>query len=238
MKIAELNADDRPRERLIKKGAESLSTAELLAILLRTGKTGTNVIEVARNLLAAAGGRLGILSRWSVEAMCRMDGVGPGKAATVAAALELGRRMEQERLYGMQPSVGSAEEAYRLLRDKFTSDSREECWCIFLKKSCQLICCERISQGGEDVTEVSIKYIVKRALESEASLVILSHNHPSGNPRPSRPDIQITSRLKEALDTFDITLADHIIACEESFYSFCDEKVCKFTKSGKKCKKV
>lgn len=204
-----------------------MSTAELLAVLLRTGKKGTNAIDLARDLLEQASGRLGTLSRWSIEAMCRVDGIGPGKAASVAAALELGRRMERERSCGVVPVVDSAEAAYKLLRDKFTSDSREECWCIFLKKSCRLISCERVSQGGEAVTDVCIKHIVKRAIESDAALVILSHNHPSGNPTPSKPDVLATSRLRKALETFEITLADHIIACEKSFYSFCDERVCK-----------
>jgi len=223
MRIAELNADDRPRERLIKKGAESLSTAELLAILLRTGTSGTNVIDVARNLLAAAGGRLDILSRWSVEAMCRVGGIGQSKATAVAAALELGRRMEVERSLGAAPSISSSDAAYRLLIEKLGSDSREECWCLFMKKSCQLISCERTSQGGADVTEVNVSYIVRRALESQAALVILAHNHPSGDPRPSPADISLTSRLSKAMETFDIALVDHIILCEHSYYSFADE---------------
>jgi len=218
-----LNADDRPRERLTKKGAESLSTAELLAILLRTGKTGTNVIDVARNLLAAAGGRLSILSRWSVEAMCRIDGIGTGKAASVAAALELGRRMELERSCGVVPLINSSDAAYTLLREKISSDSREECWCLYLKRSCELIGCERASQGGTDVTEVNIKHIVKRALESDAAIVILAHNHPSGDPHPSQADISVTSRLQKAMETFEISLADHIIVCDRSYYSFADE---------------
>ena len=222
MKIKDLNADERPRELMLKSGAQNLSDAQLLAILLRTGNRSRNVLDVARDLLYSAEGSLNILSEMSLEKMCEVKGIGMDKAVTVAAAFELGRRLNFERDDG-KVMITCASKAIRVLRPLFSSMETEELWCLFLKRSRRIISSERISSGGETLTEVNIKKIVRRSLDLKASAVILSHNHPSGNPKPSEADLKMTRKVKQALETFEIMLMDHIIVTEDDYFSFNDE---------------
>ena len=222
MKIKDLNADERPRELMLKSGAQNLSGAQLLAILLRTGSRSKNVLDVARDLLYSAEGSLNILSEKSLEKMCEVKGIGMDKAVTVAAAFELGRRLNCERDDG-KVMITCASKAIRVLRPLFSSMETEELWCLFLKRSRRIISSERISSGGETLTEVNIKKIVRRSLDLKASAVILSHNHPSGNPKPSEADLKMTRKVKQALETFEIMLMDHIIVTEDDYFSFNDE---------------
>ena len=222
MKIKDLNADERPRELMLKSGAQNLSGAQLLAILLRTGNRSRNVLDVARDLLYSAEGSLNILSDMSLEKMCEVKGIGMDKAVTVAAAFELGRRLNSERDDG-KVMITCASKAIRVLRPLFSSMETEELWCLFLKRSRRIISSERISSGGETLTEVNIKKIVRRSLDLKASAVILSHNHPSGNPKPSEADLKMTRKVKQALETFEIMLMDHIIVTEDDHFSFNDE---------------
>ena len=222
MKIKDLNADERPRELMLKSGAQNLSGAQLLAILLRTGSRSKNVLDVARDLLYSAEGSLNILSDMSLEKMCEVKGIGMDKAVTVAAAFELGRRLNCERDDG-KVMITCASKAIRVLRPLFSSMETEELWCLFLKRWRRIISSERISSGGETLTEVNIKKIVRRSLDLKASAVILSHNHPSGNPKPSEADLKMTRKVKQALETFEIMLMDHIIVTEDDYFSFNDE---------------
>jgi len=225
MTIKELEAEERPRERMEKWGAGSLSTAELLAILLRTGQIGRNAVDIARDLLKAAKGRLELLALQSPAQMCGVAGVGPGKAMTIAAAFELGRRLAAEQTKCKARVVSEPATAAALLWPNYTTEDREECWCMYLRRNKMVIAIERISEGGETLTEIDIKQIVRRSLELKAAAVILSHNHPSGNPTPSKADLDATTRLRCALGTFDLSLLDHIIIAREMFYSFDDQCV-------------
>lgn len=219
MKIKDWNAEDMPRERMLSCGPAALSTAELLAILLRTGTREKNVVDVSRELLSSADNSLARLGTMSVEAMEKIDGIGKGKALLLGAAFELGRRLANER--DKAPDIiNNAEDAVGLLRRSVTTLAREECWCLFLKRSRAVIGSMRISEGGESMTEIDIKRIVARALDLKASAVILSHNHPSADPRPSVADIKLTKQLKQALQMFEIALVDHIIITERKCYSF------------------
>lgn len=222
MKIQEWNRDETPRERMMAAGASGLSAVELLAILLRTGTSGMNVVETARELLHSADNSLLRLSGMSVETLQRIKGIGEGKALTVAAAFELGKRLGKEMSKG-HDTIRNPQDAVNVLRRLYTTTEREECWCLFLKRSRALLGTMRISEGGESMTEINIKRIVGRALDLSAVAVILSHNHPGGDPRPSFQDIRLTKQLKQALAVFELSLTDHIILSESGWYSFSEE---------------
>lgn len=224
MKIKDWNVEDMPRERMLSLGASALSTAELLAILLRTGTRDRNVVEVSRELLYSADNSLVQLSEMPVESMEKINGIGPGKALVLGAAFDLFRRysLEKDKL---PETIRNAEDAARVLRRLLTADRQEECWCLFLKRSRSLLGYMRISEGGETMTEINIKRIVSRALDLKAASVILSHNHPGGDPRPSIPDIKLTRQLRNALQMFELSLTDHIIMAESSCYSFSMETI-------------
>ena len=228
MKIKELSLDERPREKMLEKGADALSNAELLAILLRTGTGGMNVIETARELLAGCGNRINEVAGMSMERLCRVKGIGPGKAVSIAAAFELGRRCAAEAAMEEHKSISSPKAAVRLLLPHLRDLDHEECWVLFLNRANYLISKERITTGSGDATLIDIKTIIRRAIEKKASGLILAHNHPSGNPMPGKADLEETARLKKALNTCDISLTDHIVIASKSYYSFADEEICRF----------
>lgn len=222
MRITDFTPGEKPRERLVAEGPRALSDAELLAILLRVGVHGTNVIDTARLLLSSADNSLSNLCRMGPHRMCSIPGIGMSKAVTIVAAMELARRagLETKR----NRTIDTPEDATALLRSLFSNDSKEECWCIFLKKSRSVICTARISEGGESETELDIKQIVRRAIDVQARCVIVSHNHPSGDCMPSKSDIILTEKLRNALSTFEIFLMDHLILSEYGTYSFSEDK--------------
>ena len=225
MKMLELCPEDRPREKMAAKGAEALSNAELLAILLRTGSGGHNAVETAQMLLRLSGGRLSALAQMSTDRMRSIGGIGQSKAITIAAALELGKRFCCEVENTEKTSITSPEMIYRMMLKEIRGLPHEECWVLYLNRANYVIGRERMSKGGIDATIVDIKMIVRNALDKLASGVILTHNHPSGNPMPGTTDINTTGQLKRALSTFGISLVDHIILCDDRFYSFSDESM-------------
>lgn len=225
MKLKDWCSDQRPREKMLERGAEALGNAELLAILLRTGMQGKNVLDVAQTLLSMAGGSLTKASRMTVQEMCRIDGIGPSKAVGIVAALELGKRMCAEAPDVRQNIIRSSADVYRELYSVMRGLEHEECWVFFLARNNKIIVKERLSSGGQSQTVVDIKTVVRRAIDTRACGVILSHNHPSGDPHPGNADISLTAGLRKALETFDIKLLDHVIFADGLFYSFCDEQV-------------
>jgi DNA repair protein RadC len=228
MKMKELSLDERPREKMLEKGADALSNAELLAILLRTGTGGMNVVETARELLAGCGNRINEVAGMSTERLCQVKGIGPGKAVSIAAAFELGRRCAAEAAREQHTSISSPKDAVRLLLPHLRDLDHEECWVLFLNRANYLINKERITIGSGDATLIDIRTIIRRAIEKKATGIILSHNHPSGNAMPGKADIEETARLKKALGTCDISLIDHIVIASKSYYSFSDEELCRF----------
>ena len=218
--------DEMPREKLLTKGAEALSNTELLAILLRTGRDGKNVIDVAREMLIGGGGTLAGLSEMSVERLCDIDGIGPGKAVSIAAAFEIGRRTASDYTSAGQLQIASPKDILRMLQPHVRHLDHEECWVIFLNRANRLIAKERMSIGGQDSTIIDNKAIIRKAIEKKASAIILVHNHPSGNAMPSAADIRQTEMLGKALKTCDLALLDHIIISKDSSYSFADEEMC------------
>lgn len=228
MKIKELSLDERPREKMLEKGADALSNAELLAIMLRTGSGGMNVIETARELLAGCGNKINEVAGMSTERLCQVKGIGPSKAVSIAAAFELGRRCAAEAARQEHKSISSPKAAVRLLLPEMRDLDHEECWVLFLNRANYLINKERITVGSGDATLIDIKTIIRKAIEKKASGIILAHNHPSGNAMPGKVDIEETARLKKALNTCDISLIDHIVIASKSYYSFSDEEMCGF----------
>lgn len=221
-RIADLSDDDKPREKALAKGIRVLSDAELLALLIGGGVPGKSAIDLAREILDACDNSLSQLSQMSIQAISRrFVGIGPAKATTIAAALEIGARSgsaEEE-----VSVIRQASDAYRCLLPKMRNLPHEEFWTIFLRRNNSVIICEQISSGGSSATYVEPRMIVKKALDNMASAIILGHNHPSGNLRPSSQDDALTKKIKEAAALLDITVHDHIIVTPSGFYSYAEE---------------
>ncbi len=225
MKIKELCMDERPREKMLAKGAEALSNTELLAIMLRTGTGGMNVIDVSRELLRNAGGKLNGIASMPVEQLCGINGIGPTKAVTLAAAFELGRRCAGESIIDSKTAISSSKTVFRIMLPVLRGLDHEECWVLFLNRANYLISKEKVSSGGIDSTTLDCRTIVRKALEKKASGIIVVHNHPSASALPGQADIQATRQLEHALRTCDLSLLDHVIIAEDSYYSFSDEEI-------------
>lgn len=225
MKIKEWNREERPRERLLEKGAATLTNAELLAILLQSGTGKRNVVEVAQELLHEEGGTLTALSAMEPAAMQQVCGIGQGKAAIVAAAFELGRRMLQEKSRFDGISITHAGMIYQRMIPRLKGLDHEECWALYLNRANFLVFQERLSSGGDAAVSFDRSALIRHALDKHCPNVVLVHNHPSGSPRPGRSDIQETQQLKKALNSLGLSLLDHIIVCDDRFYSFSDERI-------------
>lgn len=223
MKLKELCADERPREKMLDKGASSLSNAELLAIMLRTGTGRNNVLEVAQTLLRRVDGRLDDLAAMSVEVLCETTGVGPSKAVTLAAAFELGRRWFSEEGVAKHSKVSSPEDVFRMMYPLLKGLEYEECWAVYLNNANQCLGKGRLSTGGVDSTVLDSKILIRRACEKKATGVILVHNHPSGSAMPSVADINRTKSIRSALKACEMSLVDHVVIGSRNYYSFSDE---------------
>jgi DNA repair protein RadC len=225
MKIKELTEGERPRERMVKYGPEALGTGELLAILLRSGTQGESAVELAQRLLALAGGSLAQLSQLPLERLRRQRGLGGAKVLPVLAALELGRRFMEESSRFEKISIIAPSQVYRLMKPVLKGLDTEECWVIYLNSARYIIGREKVSTGGLNSTVFDVKKIASSSLDRRAQSLVLVHNHPSGNPRPGSEDLEQTKALHRALDALSITLLDHIVFCDDCYYSFADELV-------------
>ena len=214
--------EERPREKLMHKGAAALSNAELLAILLHSGNREMSAVELARELLNSCEGRLSLLAGRNIHQMRTMGGIGTAKAASVQAAFELAHRLEAE-IPADEFTIRSAETVARMMTPLLGPLPHEECWVLYLNRAGKYTGRERVSAGGLSSTVLDIKIIVKKAVERLASAIILVHNHPSGNPLPGGQDREQTEALKRALAVFDINLRDHVIIAKKKYYSFSEE---------------
>lgn len=222
--ISEWEESERPREKFLEKGGESLSVTELLAIIMGSGTREQNAVELAREIWNAAGNSFHNLSRFRFEEYARFRGIGAGKAISIMAALEIARRSALEAAPAMT-QVYSSETASRCIGPLLKDLAHEECWVLYLSRSNRLLGKERLSIGGTTATVLDIKIILRRAMLKLAEGIILVHNHPSGNDRPGQQDREQTRRLKEAAKSCDITLLDHIIIAGEKYYSFADNGI-------------
>ena len=226
MRIKDLSPDERPREKVIRYGASSLSNAELLAILLRTGSGDLNAIDLARGLLSLSGGKLITLSTLSLNRMISsVKGIGKSKAITVAAAFELGKRFSLEGFENNNPTIRDSRSVYQMMRSFLLGKTDEQCWALGLDSGKRLLFREMVSAGNFCSTTFNDRKIVQLALENNAHGVIIVHNHPSGNPRPSPDDIERTRTISYLLRGFGIMLLDHVVFCDGSYFSFADEVV-------------
>jgi DNA repair protein RadC len=209
-KIKDQPASERPRERLIARGAEALSPAELIAILLRTGLQGTNVVEVGRGLLKQNDGSLRTLATLKVDDLKKIKGIGPDKAATLVAAFELAKRMAEE-LQDESPLLDNPENVVRLLRARNLVKEVETLQVLLLNTRRRLIRVVDISDGTVDTLLVHAREVFKAAISANASAIVLAHNHPSGDPTPSEADIKVTRDLIRAGQLLKIDVLDHVI---------------------------
>jgi DNA repair protein RadC len=215
--------DDRPREKFMLKGRHALSDAELLALLLGTGTHGESAVDLAKRILQSKGDNLLELSRVSVaELIKNFKGIGKAKDITLVAALELGNRKRGSEALQKQ-KISTSRDAFEYLRSFIGDSPYEEFWILVLNRANKILqkCC--ISEGGITGTVADPKKIFKIALENNAASVILCHNHPSGNTRPSDSDIQLTRKLRDAGNMLDLPVIDHIIIGDENYFSFADE---------------
>ncbi len=214
--------DDRPREKLLSKGKATLSNAELLALLIGNGTRNMSAVELSQEILKLVQNDIVALGKLSEKDLMQVRGIGPAKAVTIAAAMELGRR---RRAYEsiVADRLTKPREIYEYFNPEFENLNHEEFWIILLRRNLSVIKKERISVGGLHGTVVDITKIMKQAIEGEASSIILAHNHPSGNLNPSSQDIDLTKRIVEASKIFGISVLDHLIMTDNGFYSFSDE---------------
>lgn len=214
--------DDRPREKLLARSSLAMTDAELLAILLGSGTRELSAVDLARHILASANNNLSDLSRFSIKDMMKFKGIGEAKAITIAAALELGRRRRlQESL--QKKKIISSRDAFDIMHPVLSDNNYEEFWIILLNRNNMVQKNHRISEGSISGTVADPKKIFKIALEGQASSIILCHNHPSGNIKPSNHDLQITEKCKKAGLFLELPVLDHIIIAGNNYYSFADE---------------
>jgi len=222
--IKEWAKDDRPREKLLSKNPIALSDSELLAILINKGTKEKSAVDLARELLLLGKNNLSILGRLSVRDFMKIKGIGEVKAITIIAALELGRR-RQAALSFEKPIIRDSSAIANYLQPLLRDHTYEVFAVIFLNRANRINHFEIISQGGMTGTVADPRIILRKALEQQAVSIILCHNHPSGNLKPSRADEELTQKIKEASKYFDIKVLDHIIVGEEGYYSFADEGI-------------
>ncbi|HIT47301.1 MAG TPA: DNA repair protein RadC [Candidatus Cryptobacteroides merdipullorum] len=225
MKIKDLCASERPREKLLAEGAGRLSNGELLAVLLRSGMRNLSAVELAQQLLNACDAKLCNLLNMDCGRLCAIPGIGKDKAATVMAALELGRRFLHEESAFDRKAIVTARSVFEIMLPRLKGLRHEECWMLLLNDSCYLIKCVMLSSGGGRATVIDARQVLRLALDNCASGIILVHNHPSGNPRPSEADKKQTAQLHKAAVACGLQLMDHVVVCDDCFFSFAEERV-------------
>lgn len=214
--------EDRPREKLLAKGLTSLTDAELLAIIIGSGNTEDSAVELSRKILLSADNNLNVLGKFTVNDLQKFKGIGEAKAISIVAALEFGRRRKKEDAPDKQ-QIRSSSDIFEIFQPMLADVPHEEFWVLLLNRSNRIIDKLRVSQGGVSGTVIDIRLLLKPAIEKLASSIVLCHNHPSGNHKPSENDICITRKAKEAAKFMDIIVLDHIIVSEKNYYSFADE---------------
>lgn len=218
-------SEDRPREKMVKRGTDALSNAELLAILINTGFRNKSALDIARDLLDKSQQNLLELGKHTLSDLRKVKGLGEKKAVTLLAALELGKR--RQLAIGLErPKLSTSSDLFNVLNAYFIDKTVEEFYVVYLNAGNRLISLEQISNGGITSTVVDSRIIFKKALElSGVTQLVLAHNHPSGSLFPSEPDKRLTERVKEGGKLLDIKLLDHIIVAGNQFYSFADNGI-------------
>jgi DNA repair protein RadC len=222
--VKDLPPDDRPREKLLLRGAQNLSDAELVAILLRTGKKGKSVIEIAREIINKEG-NLAVLATRTVASLKKIDGIGDDKAATLAAAFELSRRILSQSKSLSNKKITSPQDIAEFFIPLLRDEIKEKFIVVCLNSSNKIISHETISIGNLNSSVVHPREVFKVAIDNSSANIILIHNHPSGNPEPSNEDIRITKKIVEAGKILDILVFDHLIIAGETYTSFVEKRL-------------
>lgn len=222
LKILSWAEEDRPREKLLLKGRSNLSDAELIAILIGSGSSELSAVELSKKILSSVGNNLNALAKLSVKDLTQFKGIGEAKAIAIVSALEIGRRRNSSDPVERKKITGS-NAAYELMRAELMDQPTEQFWVLMLARNNTVLHKRCVSQGGVSGTVADPKVIFKKALEDLASGIILVHNHPSGNLKPSHADIKLTNKMSEAGKLLEIPVIDHIIFTDHGYYSFADE---------------
>lgn len=222
MTVKDFALDEQPRERAMRDGVGVLSTADLWALILRTGLQGLPITELTRNLMNAFNNSMREMERRNFRDFMELDGIGPTKAIQIDAVLELVRRYNRE-LPVDKPQIRQAEDIYKVIAPCIAHLDHEEIWVIFLNRYNKVESKECFTKGSATASVFDVKSIIRHALMVKAEGVCLCHNHPSGNLSPSPQDDNITHKLFEACKMFDITMLDHVIATSHGYYSYHDE---------------
>lgn len=223
IRMTDLSEEDRPREKAMTHGIASLSNTELLTIVIGSGLPGTSALSVAQKMLHDVDNKLSGLRSQSIRALIRNHrGIGAARAVSIAAAFELGVRCRDEQP-DEKPQIKCSADIYSYIRGRLEEEPREHFVVLTLSRSNRITGCYKVSEGGTTATVVDVKLLMKEALERLAENIVLVHNHPSGNLKPSPQDIDLTRRIKGAAELFGIRVLDHIIIGRSGYYSFSDE---------------
>ncbi len=222
LSIKSLSADDRPREKLLAKGKNSLTDAELLAIIIGSGNRNESAVVLCQRILQSYQHKLQHLSKASVEEFMQFKGIGEAKAISLIAAIELGRRRRLEDALELE-KIGSSQDVFEVMQPIIGELDYEEFWVLMLNNSNKIIYKHHLSKGGITGTMVDTRLLFKKAIAQNTTSIILAHNHPSGTLKPSQSDKAITDKIKQAGKILDIKLLDHLIITEKSYFSFADE---------------
>ena len=225
LKISEWAEEDRPREKMASLGAETLSNAELLAILIGSGSTKESAVELMKRILADCNNNLNTLGKRNISELCVYNGIGEAKAISILAACELGKRRQME-TPEERPDLGTATRIYNHMRPVMQDLDVEEFWVLLLNQHYRLIKKIRISHGGITETAVDIRIIIREAVLANATILAVCHNHPSGNISPSRQDDELTRSIKRACELMRIHFLDHVIVTDGQYYSYHEQGRC------------
>ncbi len=216
--------EDRPREKLILKGRNALSDAELIAILIGSGNRKETAVQLSKKILSSINNDLNKLGKLTISDLTKFNGIGKAKAISIIAALELGRRRKDTESEKKE-TIKSSNDAYKIMLNVLSDLSHEEFWVVYLNRKNEVLKKENISKGGINGTVADVKIIFKHAIEQLASSIVLFHNHPSGSLTPSNEDIKLTKKIKDTGVLMDTPVIDHIIIGEKKYYSFADEGI-------------
>lgn len=224
MSIKFLAEDDRPREKFVLKGRNSLSDAELLAIIMGSGNREDSAVELARKILDSVGNNWHNLSLLQISDLMKFKGVGDAKAISICSALEIGRRRASQEV-PEKIQISSSSDLFKILHPYLGDLQTEQFWAIFLNQSNRILGKTQLSSGGINQSVVDVRILFKTALEHFATAIVVAHNHPSGNLKPSQEDLKITKQITEAGKLLNIQVLDHLIISQNSYFSFADESL-------------
>ena len=216
--------DDRPREKFLSKGRQAVSDSELLAIIMGSGNKEETAVDLARRILSSVDNNWNKLSDLTLDNLMTFKGIGEAKAITIAAALEIGRRKALQDV-PEKPQINSSKDAYQVLHPYLSDLNTEEFWALYLNQSNKVIHIEKLTQGGISQSVVDVRILFKIGLEKFATAVIVAHNHPSGNLKPSQEDKIVTNKIFEGGKILNINLLDHLIITQSNYFSFADENM-------------